>query len=214
MISRSTRARALRFAATAIVTVACACSATACATRTSTTSTWSATSPVPYPIKHVLVFGGGTLETHRRSLEDGVTATLRRQGIDAKPSYTMFPTLPDRDQARAATRDAGIDGALVVAVRAVRERQTYVPPSYRGGFWGGYYGPGWGGMYSPGYVVTDEVVSAETTLWDVRGDGVLVWSSTTQTTNPRNMGDFVRSLAKEVVPNLLDAKLIATRTRD
>jgi hypothetical protein len=164
----------------------------------------------------VLVFGGGTIETHRRAIEDGVVAMLKREGIDARPSYTMFPTLPDRERARAATRDAGIDGALVVALRGVHERTRYVPGHYSGGFWGsyygpGYYGPGWGGMYSPGYVVTDEVVLAETTLWDVRGDGVLVWTSTTQTTNPTNMRDFVGSLSKEVVPNLLDAKLLAIK---
>lgn len=201
--------------AIAVVTAATALLAVGCGTRTSTTHTWSATASVPQTIKRVVVFGAGMTETERRALEDGIVARMRKEGVDAIPSYTMFGTLPDRDRARTAAREAGIDGALVAKVRGVRERQTYVPGHMSGGFWGGYYGPGpgWGGMYSPGYVVTDEIVFVETTLWDVRGagDGIHIWSSTTQTLNPRNVTDFAGSLANEIVPNLLEADLVRAR---
>lgn len=186
-----------------------------CGTQTSTTQTWSATASVPRTIDRVLVFGAGMTETDRRALEDGLVERLRREGVDAVASYTMFSTLPDRERARAAAREAGIAGALVARVRGVRERQTYVPGHMSGGFWAGYYGPGWGGMYSPGYVVTDELVMVETTLWDVRGagNGIHIWSSTTQTVNPRNTSDFAGSLAKEMVPNLLESDLVKARRR-
>lgn len=201
--------------AIAATTVAVALLALGCGTMTSTTNTWSATASVPRTIDRVLVFGAGMTETERRAFEDGLVDGLRKEGVDAIASYTMFSTLPDRDRARAVAREAGIAGALVARVRGVRERQTYVPGHMSGGFWAGYYGPGWGGMYSPGYVVTDEIVMVETTLWDVRGngDGIHIWSSTTQTVNPRNTSDFAGSLAKEIVPNLLEADLVKSRRR-
>lgn len=168
---------------------------------TSVTQTWSAPLGAP-PMKTMLVFAAKMDEANRRALEDGLVAELGKHDVAAKPSYVLFPgEPPERDTAREAVKSAGFDGVLVATMTSVREKQTYVPGSYGGGFWTSYYGNAWS-SYSPGYVVTDEVVSFETTLWDSRAEDKLVWASFTETTNPSEGRDFVKSLTKAMMGSL------------
>jgi hypothetical protein len=156
-------------------------------------------------MRHVLVFAGGMSETARRSLEDRLTAELEAKGVAARQSYKLFPEQTDKNGARDAARATGFDGALVATLRGIRDRPVYVPGGW-GGFWSGYYGGGWG--YSPGYVINDEIVSVETSLWDLHDDGKLVWSITTRTDNPSSGDDAAKSLTKELVPKLLATGLL------
>lgn len=124
--------------------------------------------------------------------------------------------MPDKENARGApyaSIAAGFDGALVSSLRSVRDKPTYVPGSPTGtGFWDSYYGPGWGGAYTPGYIVEDEEVNMETTLWDLRvANGTLVWSAVTKTTNPRSGADAVKSVTREVLPKLEAVGLVPRR---
>jgi hypothetical protein len=190
------RLRAHRHAAAAVVLLATA----ACGTETSTTSTWSAQVPATGPVRSVVVMGANLDQTHRRVLEDRLSASLAAHGVSAKPSYVLFPeTLPNRDQARTAVQNAGFDGVLVARLTRIQENPRYIPGN--AGFWGGYY-DGYYGGWDSGYVVTDKNVNFEVSLWDARGDGNMLWSSTTTTLNPTSSKDFADSLAKEVVPNL------------
>ncbi len=169
----------------------------ACATETSTTSEWSSQVPASGPVKQVVVFGAGLDHSQRRVLEDQLSMSLSEHGVTAKPSYALFAdSVPDRDAAHAALDSGGYDGALVAKLKKVRETPRYVPTG--DGFWGGYYGAGW----DSGYYTTDTNVNFEVTLWDTRGKGKMLWSSTTTTLNPINSKDFADSLAKNVMPNL------------
>jgi hypothetical protein len=186
--------------------------ALACSTSTPTeiTNVWRDPSYAAGPMKNLIVFGGRMNATNRRSLEDGFVSALNSRGVHATASYTLFPgDLPTKDQARAALQRTGIDGVLVASMRGKNEQTTFVPGAYAGGgFWDGYYGPGWGGPYDPGYVVTDEFVKFETSVWDPRDSGKMVWSAVTETENPSSGKDFVSSLTKSVIPALTDAKIL------
>jgi hypothetical protein len=185
--------------------------AAACATKTSTTQLWQAEGYAPRFVENVLVFGGRMAEPMRRSLEDEVAKELADRGTRATPSYKLFPQLPQRDIAQPEVRRLGFDAAIVATLSSIRERQTFVPGHYHyGGFWGAYYGPGWGmTTWSPGYVVTDELVNVDTTLWDLRTEpGNLVWTTSTTTRNPTSTSDFVESFAGEVAENLERARLV------
>lgn len=159
---------------------------------TSVTQTWKATwAP---PMKTVLVFGARMDEANRRALEDSFVAGLRSHGVVAKPSYEVFPGQPpEREKAREIVKAAGFEGLLVASLRNVREKTTYVPGSYHGGFWSSYYGPGWG-YWDPGYVLTDKFVDWEMTLWDARAEDRLAWTATLETNNPSAGGEFVKSV--------------------
>ncbi len=180
----------------------------ACGTETSTTSEWSAQVPVGGPLRSIVVFGvgAGVDAGNRRILEDELSARLIQDGVRAKPSYELFPdTTPTRDEAKAAVQGAGYDGVLVSRMRGVTETQHFVPDSYNGDFWNGYYGAsGWYG----GSVITDKNVHFENTLWDVRGNGKLLWYATTSTLNPTSGKDFAAALSRTVVPELGKAGFI------
>jgi len=66
-------------------------------------------------------------------------------------------------------------------LRGIRDRPVYVP-----GGWddSGAVTTARAGGYSPGYVVNDEIVSVETTLWDIHDNGKMVWSATTPDRQP------------------------------
>jgi hypothetical protein len=189
--------------ATAVLTLLLA----GCSTPTEITSTWKDPSYAAGPMKNIVVFGGRLDATNRNALEDGFASALSARGVHATPSYTLFPgDLPASNDAQIALQKAGVDGILVASMRGVSEQSTYVAgTAYGGPFWGGYYGPGWGGAWDPGYVVTDQFVKFETSLWSPNGDGKMVWSAVTQTENPSSGKDFVSSLTKIVVPALAKA---------
>lgn len=111
-------------------------------------------------------------------------------------------------------QQAGVDGVIVASMKGVHERQTYVPGTYEGGFWNDYYGPGWGGAWDPGYVVTDQFVKFETSLWDPSGSGKMVWSAVTQTENPSSGKDFASSLTKSVIPAMTQGGFLPPATKD
>ncbi len=188
-----------------------------CSTSSPTTisDVWRDPSYAAGPMRNLVVFGGRLAATNRRTLEDVFVSALSTHGVRATASYTVFPgELPGRDQARAVMQQAGVDGVIVASMRGVNERQTYVPGAYEGGFWGGFYGPGWGGFWDPGYVETDEFVKFETSLWDPRGNGKLVWSAVTQTENPSSGKDFASSLTKTVVPAMARAGFLPPATKE
>ena len=182
--------------------------AAGCGTPTSTTQVWKAETVVRAPMRRVVVFGGGLSETGRRVMEDGFVASLGARGVAARPSYELLPTLPDKDSARAAVEAAGFEGVLVATLHGIREKVSYVPGG--SGFWGGYYG----GTWAPDSVVTDrDRHCRRQRSRDLRagGAGALVWSATTQTTNPTSAADAVKSLTKELVPKLSEGGLIPTK---
>jgi hypothetical protein len=181
--------------------------AAGCGTRTTLSDVWTAHDVPPVAMRSVLVIGARMDNTSRRSLEDGMAASLALHGVRATPSYALFPNgFPSADQARQAVEQVGFQGLLVSTSKGTTERTTIVPGAYD--FWTGYYyGPGWGGWY-PGYVYTDQFVKFETSLWDERAGGKLVWSAITQTENPSSGRDFVHSLRRTVVPALARAGLI------
>jgi len=178
-----------------------ACSNT---TQTTTTDTWKDKSFAAAPMKSIVVFGAKMEPTSRRTLEDSFVSALAPNGVHVTQSYTLFPgTMPSKDEAHAAVQRGGFDGLLVATQKGITEKQTVVPSD---GFWDGYYGAGWAG--DPGYVVTDDFVKFETTLWNPAGSGKMVWSSITQTKNPTSGQDFATSLTKNVVPALVKAGLV------
>jgi hypothetical protein len=81
-----------------------------------------------------------------------------------------------------------------------------VPGGYSPGWWSSYY-TGWG-YSSPGYLVTEEYVTWEMTLWDARAEDRLAWTAAMETTNPSAGKDFVKSVTKSTVESLTKTGLI------
>ncbi len=180
-----------------------------CTASTRFTNTWKAPDAAPLSVKSgdlVVAMVISKAETTRRSGEDALAAELQKRGLRPIPSFTLIPLdeVNDREKALAAVRDSGAAAVFAMRPVAVNKEQTYVPPTYMGGpygGWGPYYGYGWGAAYSPGYVVTETVVRVETLVFDLRQDKLL-WAGQSETTNPERldlfMADLVRAAGAEM----------------
>jgi hypothetical protein len=180
--------------------------AAACATTAPTeiTDTWRSPAFGAGPLTNVMVFGAGVEPESRRAVEDAFASAMSEHGMRATPSYRFFPNaIPSPAVARDALVRRGFDGALFAEMKGKDEKVTAkawgccVDRHDRAGVW-----------QAPVAVGTDEVVTFETTLWDPRQTGSLVWAASTRTENPSSARDFAKSLVDEVVPALVEAGLI------
>jgi hypothetical protein len=94
----------------------------------------------------------------------------------------------------------GFDGVVIMRLVDLTKEQTYVPgttyPSYYGSPYG-YYGYAAPMYYDPGYVRTDVTYTVETNIYSTKL-GKLVWTGTTNTVNPSDLGTSVREIVEQI----------------
>jgi hypothetical protein len=192
--------------ALASLALALALAAAACATTAPTdiTDTWRSPAYVAGPLTNVMVFGAGVEPESRHAVEDALASAMSEHGMRATPSYRLFPdAVPSPAVARDTLLRGGYDGALFAEMKDKDVKVT----AHAGGATIGRHDLH-GAWQAPAWVGTEEVVTFETTLWDPRRTGSLVWLAATRTSNPSTTRDFAKSLADEVVPALEEAGLI------
>jgi hypothetical protein len=154
----------------------------------------------------------------RKRAEDALAAEITRLGGQGVPMYTISLTnAPDKEgesKTRAAVEAVGAQGLVVMRPVDVNHRsratQTIASNDMYGGYWGGYYGVGWGDPWtdkSPD-VQTDIVVTVETFVFSLP-QNKLVWSGTSETTNPKNAEKLTQQLAHDTVRELQSLGLLA-----
>lgn len=186
-----------------------------CAPATRLTNAWVDPSYKGPPFRNVLVLGISQNAGERRTFEDEFSAKLRAVGVKAVPGYTMLPEdgpVP-KDVLEGVMKKMGADGAIVARVLNVDQRTAYSPgyvtviPSvgYARGFYG-FYGSALA-IATPPAPYQYEVVVVETSLWQAR-DGTLVWSATTQTTDPGELRKEIAGYAQIIIGALRERGLI------
>lgn len=154
----------------------------------------------------------------RKRAEDALAAEITKLGGQGVPMYTISLTnAPDKEgesKTRAAVEAAGATGLVVMRPVDVNHRsratQTIASNDMYGGYWGGYYGVGWSDPWtdkSPD-VQTDIVVTVETFVFSLP-QNKLVWSGTSETTNPKNAEKLTQQLAQDSVRELKSLGLLA-----
>jgi hypothetical protein len=207
LMMRATRAG---FVATAALT-AFGCAAT------TFNSSWKAPTaePLNFKGKKVAALVISKEEGVRYGAEAALAREITARGAIGVEAYSLIPkeVVQDKDKAKEFLEKAGVAG--VVAMRVVGKDQlitsspaTYWGSPYYSSFWGGgYYGYGWGGVYDPGYLRTDTVVFVEILVYSL-GQNKLVWAGQTQTTNPTQVGPFIKELTAKVAGELKKQGLI------
>ena len=207
----------LRIVRAALV-VSAAAAALACAS-TTFVSTWKAPGAEPLNFKGKKVVAlimskdGGI----RYGAEDALAREITAQGAVGLAGYTAVPVEmlqdKDKDAVKAILEREHVVGVVVMRVVGKDRQVTYNPGTYWGGpaygsFWGpGYWGAGWGAVYSPGYLQEDTIVSVETLIFSLQQDK-LVWAAMSKTTNPSNVGPFIKELVGAAAKELKYAGLI------
>ena len=154
----------------------------------------------------------------RKRAEDALAAELTRAGAQGVPMYTISlenaPSPEGETRTRAAVEAIGAQGLVVMRPVDVNHRsratETIASNDMYGGYWGGYYGIGWADPWvdkNPD-VQTDIVVTVETFVFSLP-QNKLVWSGTSETTNPKNAEKLTLQLAQESAAELRRLGLIA-----
>ena len=182
----------------------------ACAT-TTFTSTWKAPdgqtiSPAGETIAAVVVSGD---MRNWHAAEDALAKDLNARGAHAVPGYTLLPNgiRGDAEDRLARLKQAGANE--VVVMRVVGEDKW---PSYlqvHGSTFNASDTPGTGNQ--PGGTELqhfDSLVSVETRVYSLDLNRLL-WSSTSRTTNPRDIENLVNEVADATTTELVKQGLLA-----
>jgi hypothetical protein len=161
----------------------------ACAS-TSLVNQWKSPDYSGGPVRKVMVVGVAKQPSVRRVFEDEFAAKLKAAGVEAIPSYTQIGEDAQADPAviESIVAKLGADGVLITRL-VKQEKQTqvsgYYGPVTPTGFHG-WYSSAWMGYYEPPTVYQYDVVTLETSLYNVP-QSKLVWSGTTETFSPADV---------------------------
>lgn len=178
------------------------------------TSAWRDSGYQGPELRKIVVVGISGETAARRVFEDSFAKALEQAGVEAVPGYTLVPDKPERpvEQLREAVEKIHADAVLVARALRSEQRLDYTPghvrvmPGYYGGFWG-YYGSA---LIEEPRFYSYRVVTIETNLWPTGKDGKVLWSATSETTDPENIQKATGELADLVIAELRKQKLIPT----
>jgi hypothetical protein len=163
----------------------------------------------------VMVVSRESDPTTRRLAEDAVTARMRKGGIEAVPSYEVFPDAqPASNDVQNALLDRNLDAALVLKPMEATTESHWVP-GWTSTQVRTFYDP-WAARevtvyrdrYHPGYHETETYARQQVTLWTGGNDHKMVWAGTVIVPS-RGPGEVVvNDIAGGVVPAMKRAGLI------
>jgi hypothetical protein len=170
---------------------------------TQVTSSWRNPSFAGQVPRNVLVLASIPDLPIKQQVEQAGAAKLNSMGIRATPAFSVMPasTAPTRDSVHAALEKYNFDGLFLSSYKGTTQDVSYVPPA--GYVYGPYLGWGWGwggaGYYAPGYVQSTPETQMQTTLFDVRGNGQIIWSATSSSISSGSSQSDVNTFVSTVV---------------
>ena len=183
-------------------------------------STWKDPEAQPMQVKGAKVVAAVIIQDPkaRKKAEDALAREITKRGGKGVPMHTLSlsdaATTEDESKTRAAVEAIGAQGIVVMRPVDVRHKavqtETISKDDVYGGYWGGYYGIGWGDPWvskSPD-METDIVVTVEVFVFSLP-QNKLVWTGTSESTNPPKAEKFVVKLASETAKELKNEGLLA-----
>ena len=161
----------------------------------------------------ILVIGMSENPEIRADFEDDLSSAIVNEGFDAVPGNSILfrphSAELDPDYLKGQIRDFKIDAVLVSRLVKVDKKTTYIPGhsyvvpyAYYRSFYG-YYGTVYQQVYSPDYLREDTTVRVETNFYEAAlPDGVLIWTGTSDSFNPKSAQKVIDGLVKLIVKEL------------
>jgi hypothetical protein len=168
--------------------------------------------------KNILVIAMNGRASSRADFEDRVVRECSRNGVSVTPSYSLMPrpnaTPLDPADIRGYVHDLKFDAILVSRITKAQTKTTEVSADpfpffpYYATFYG-YYNYLAPLVYNPTYLQTDFDLQVETNLYATSApDGLLVWTGTTDTFDPRSSSDAINSIVKILTKQFEKDKLL------
>jgi hypothetical protein len=135
----------------------------------------------------------------RREAENELVQQMKRvRGVAA---HTMFSEdeLRDADHTKRKIIGDGFENVVTMRLVGSEQVRSWQPGLYPSPYYSpwGYYGYAWPLTYDPGYLRTDTIVQVETNIYSV-GDEKLIWSSLSESFNPKDARKLVDNVARGV----------------
>lgn len=183
-----------------------------CSTANPIVSEWRNPQYSSGSFRRVLVGAVGEDTSVRRNFEDEFVAQLRAAGVDATPSYQVFPENEkiDESQLKEAAKKSNIDALMLARLIQVEQKTQYGPgyfPYTSVGIFGSNVGAAWHGLGGAPTVYRYNEYVSEATLHDVNKSDV-VWTATIRTTEPENVRTGIRSYVEAVMKALQEKNLM------
>ncbi len=180
-----------------------------CSTTTLLTS-WHDSKARSYSLKKPLIVSIVPTPLIRKKLEDGFAESFKKIGIDAVPSYTVFPDIGSLapDSVKGKLPSIGCDSILVIRLLDVKQETVHVPArtdvyggSAYNGSYGGYYSNSVSIVSMPAYNYVEKIYRAESNIYDAI-ESKLVWTGATETEDTDSIdsaiADFTKILMKDI----------------
>ena len=171
-------------------------------------------------MKNVLVIAVRNDPVRRRMWEDGFASALAIYGAKATRSYEVWPDAPpDTEQVRAEVKKGGFDGVLVnkrppdtaqlawVQGYSRRESVTRYDPASGAAY------TTWQDVEVPATMDTTAVVNYQTNLWSTEGNGRLVWSAMSHTTEAFGMPLIQDQTERIILPEMAKAGMLPPKQK-
>ncbi len=202
---------------------------TSCGSYTDVYDTWANPNYVGHKWNKLVVVAMAKDPLNKVKVESEVVKALKGKGIDAVAISTIvsiesYDANSDGviDDPNAISKlvqkikSDGVDGAIMISLKGIDKKETYVPPTATtvpaGGYYGGYYG-GAGGypyynhyytsyqtVYSPGYTTTSTSIVLETKLFDLTDEKAeACWIGRSSTAEPSSVTDLAQTFSSAVV---------------
>ena len=177
---------------------------------------WSDSSYHSPSLKKILVISVAKDPAQRRIWEDAFSLELAKHSVAATPSYRLFPDArPDTSQVIQSVQSIGFDGVLVTRRRPNEIRTQYLQGSVtsdqnvrydrRNDRFETYYVD----VEYPGYIDSTKIDVRTIDVWSTGKGGHMIWTATSNTSEPNTIEDVRPKIAKLVMDALADQAIIA-----
>lgn len=164
-------------------------------------------------INKVVVIAAIDGQNKRRIWEDSFVNVLHDYGIEATPSYKLFPKdIPNEDEIHS-TFNNKYDGVVLVQKLNSKIVKRFVPGDYYMRPVGWMYNPFfrhyrwiYSGYHTPGYFTRDKIVRFQASLYQTNDEGTLIWDATSEVETPHSQKQLSRELSDLIVPNMMNKK--------
>lgn len=167
--------------------------------------------------KKILVVGMSADPGRRSDFEDALSAKMRAAGFNSIAGNELLlrpGTDLDLKYLREQIKENHIDAVILSRLVSIKESITYIPPDVWGAY--PYYHTFYGYMgyvspivYSPGYLIEEKTVRIETNVYAiVPPDGLLVWTATSDTFNPKNAKKVISGVVELVSEAMIKASVL------
>lgn len=191
-----------------------------CSGSTTTLSTWKDQTTLLEPYRKVVVASKQESLENRQLIEDAVVDEMDKAGIQAVASLDILPpdVKADSEEVVACMAREKAEGVMIITpiderdiVINVPERTTIAHPSpfhSYADYWDRTEITAYGGYNEK----VGELVTRRIQMWDC-GDDRLVWQGESETDEYDNLDSAARSLAKKLVRQLLDERVVVPTGR-